>query len=140
MMTAPTIAIGITGMSMSIASFAVPCRNRCIQPSGELHIGNYLGAVKNWAELQRSYESFFCVVDYHAITVPYEPDDLRVRRREMTISLLAAAKTLPVTKRPTIMAMSAIPKRHCSRTSCKRFAFNFREHESISMIPLSALR
>lgn len=61
-----------------------------IQPSGELHIGNYLGAVKNWVELQRSYESFFCVVDYHAITVPYEPDDLRIRRREMVVSLLAA--------------------------------------------------
>ena len=61
-----------------------------IQPSGELHIGNYLGAVKNWVELQRSYESFFCVVDYHAITIPYEAADLRVRRREMMISLLAA--------------------------------------------------
>src|SRR5574338_235931 len=61
-----------------------------IQPSGELHIGNYLGAVKNWAELQRSYESFFCVVDYHAITIPYEANDLRTRRREMMISLLAA--------------------------------------------------
>src|SRR5829696_1632208 len=61
-----------------------------IQPSGELHIGNYLGAVKNWVELQRSYESFFCVVDYHAITIPYEPADLRTRRHEMVVSLLAA--------------------------------------------------
>ena len=61
-----------------------------IQPSGELHIGNYLGAVKNWAELQRSYESFFCIVDYHAITIPYEPEDLRARTREMMVSLLAA--------------------------------------------------
>ena len=61
-----------------------------IQPSGELHIGNYLGAVKNWAELQRSYESFFCVVDYHAITIPYEAADLRTRRREMMVSLLAS--------------------------------------------------
>ena len=60
------------------------------KPSGELHIGNYLGAVKNWVELQRSYESFFCVVDYHAITIPYEPDDLRTRRREMMVSLLAS--------------------------------------------------
>ena len=50
-----------------------------IQPSGSLHIGNYLGAVKNWVELQHKYESFFCIVDYHAITVPYEPADLRVR-------------------------------------------------------------
>ena len=61
-----------------------------IQPSGELHIGNYLGAVKNWVALQRQYESFFCIVDYHAITVPYEPADLRRRTRDMAISLLAS--------------------------------------------------
>jgi len=61
-----------------------------IQPSGELHIGNYLGAVKNWVALQSQHESFFCVVDYHAITLPYAPDDLRRRTREMATSLLAA--------------------------------------------------
>jgi tryptophanyl-tRNA synthetase len=54
-----------------------------IQPTGELHIGNYLGAVKNWVALQRQYESFFCIVDYHAITV-------RQRTQDMAISLLAA--------------------------------------------------
>jgi tryptophanyl-tRNA synthetase len=61
-----------------------------IQPSGELHIGNYLGAIRNWVELQDRYESFFSIVDYHAITVQYEPEDLRRRTREMTVSLLAA--------------------------------------------------
>ena len=61
-----------------------------IQPSGELHIGNYLGAVKNWVELQRQYESLFCVVDYHAITLPYAPEDLRRRTRDMVVSLLAS--------------------------------------------------
>jgi tryptophanyl-tRNA synthetase len=61
-----------------------------IQPSGSLHIGNYLGAVKNWVELQHKYESFFCIVDYHAITVPYEPADLRERTADMGLSLLAA--------------------------------------------------
>jgi tryptophanyl-tRNA synthetase len=61
-----------------------------IQPSGELHIGNYLGAIRNWVELQDRYESFFSIVDYHAITVAYEPEDLRRRTRDMTISLLAA--------------------------------------------------
>jgi tryptophanyl-tRNA synthetase len=61
-----------------------------IQPSGELHIGNYLGAVRNWVALQRQYESIFCIVDYHAITVPYQPEDLRRRTRDMAISLLAA--------------------------------------------------
>jgi tryptophanyl-tRNA synthetase len=61
-----------------------------IQPSGALHIGNYLGAVKNWVELQHKYESFFCIVDYHAITLPYEPADLRARTAEMALGLLAA--------------------------------------------------
>src|SRR4051794_24435742 len=61
-----------------------------IQPSGSLHIGNYLGAVKNWAELQHKYESFFCVVDYHAITRPYEPAELRARTADMALGLLAA--------------------------------------------------
>jgi tryptophanyl-tRNA synthetase len=61
-----------------------------IQPSGELHIGNYLGAVKNWVALQGTMESIFCIVDLHAITVPYDPALLRARRREMAIGLLAA--------------------------------------------------
>ena len=78
-----------------------------IQPSGELHIGNYLGAVKNWVELQRSYESFFCVVDYHAITVPYEPADLRTRRHEMVVSLLAAGLD-PSTA--TVFVQSMVPE------------------------------
>ena len=78
-----------------------------IQPSGELHIGNYLGAVKNWAELQRSYESFFCVVDYHAITTPYEPADLRIRRREMMVSLLAAGLD---PSKATIFIQSMVPE------------------------------
>jgi tryptophanyl-tRNA synthetase len=61
-----------------------------IQPSGELHIGNYLGAVKNWVALQGTAESLFCIVDYHAIVVAYEPAQLRQRRREMALGLLAA--------------------------------------------------
>ena len=61
-----------------------------IQPSGELHIGNYLGAVKNWVQLQDRYECIYCIVDYHAITGSYEPDDLRRRTLDMAVSLLAA--------------------------------------------------
>src|SRR5678815_4770551 len=61
-----------------------------IQPSGELHIGNYLGAVKNWVQLQHEIESFICIVDYHAITQVYEPEDLRRRTYEMGVSLMAA--------------------------------------------------
>ena len=61
-----------------------------IQPSGELHIGNYLGAVKNWVGLQRQFDTIICVVDYHAITARYEPEQLRERRHAMAVSLLAA--------------------------------------------------
>src|SRR5687768_1794183 len=60
-----------------------------IQPSGELHIGNYLGAVKNWARLQHEIPTIVCIVDYHAITVPQEPERLRARRWDMAVSLLA---------------------------------------------------
>lgn len=62
-----------------------------IQPSGELHIGNYLGAVKNWVALQQTHPgALFCVVDYHAITGNYDPAVLTARRWEMAKSLLAA--------------------------------------------------
>jgi len=61
-----------------------------IQPSGELHIGNYLGAVQNWVKLQEAHECFFCIVDYHAITQDYDAGSLETRTLEMAIGLLAA--------------------------------------------------
>jgi tryptophanyl-tRNA synthetase len=61
-----------------------------IQPSGELHIGNWLGAVQNWVNLQRSYESLICIVDLHAITGKYDQETLAQRTRDMAIGLLAA--------------------------------------------------
>ncbi|BAU65164.1 tryptophanyl-tRNA synthetase [Stanieria sp. NIES-3757] len=47
-----------------------------VQPTGNLHLGNYLGAIRNWVEIQNEYDNFFCVVDLHAITVPHEPQKL----------------------------------------------------------------
>jgi tryptophanyl-tRNA synthetase len=61
-----------------------------IQPSGELHIGNYLGAVQNWVRLQHEHDCVFCVVDLHAITQPFEPAALAERTRQMAAGLLAA--------------------------------------------------
>ena len=61
-----------------------------IQPSGELHLGNYLGAVKNWVKMQHEHECFICIVDYHAITQPYEADMLEARTIQMAVGLLAA--------------------------------------------------
>jgi len=61
-----------------------------IQPSGELTLGNYLGAIKNWVKLQEEYECYFCVVDLHAITVKQEPKDLRKRTLEVLAIYLAS--------------------------------------------------
>jgi tryptophanyl-tRNA synthetase len=61
-----------------------------IQPSGELHIGNLLGAVQNWVRLQQSYDCIFAVVDLHAITGKYQPETLSQRTLEMATGLLAA--------------------------------------------------
>jgi len=47
-----------------------------VQPTGNLHLGNYLGAIRNWVETQQDYDNFFCVVDLHAITVPHNPETL----------------------------------------------------------------
>jgi len=61
-----------------------------IQPSGNLHIGNYLGAIKNWVKLQDEYESIFCVVDLHAITVPQNSAELQKRILEIAKIYLAS--------------------------------------------------
>ena len=60
-----------------------------VQPSGNLHIGNYLGALKNWVAIQRDYESIFCIVDLHAITVYQDPAELKRKIRETAGLFLA---------------------------------------------------
>ena len=61
-----------------------------IQPTGEIHIGNYFGAIENWVRLQDQYECFFAIVDYHAITVPYDADTFPQLIEDAAVSLLAA--------------------------------------------------
>lgn len=61
-----------------------------IQPSGNLHLGNYLGAIKNWVKLQNEYDSVFCVVDLHAITVPQDPEELKKKTIEVAKVYLAS--------------------------------------------------
>ncbi len=61
-----------------------------IQPTGNLHLGNYLGAIRNWVRLQADYECIYCVVDLHAITQPQDPAELRASTREAAASLMAA--------------------------------------------------
>ena len=61
-----------------------------IRPTGELHIGNYLGAIKQWLALQKRAECIFCIVDLHAITTPYEPKELQKNIKKLFIAYLAA--------------------------------------------------
>ena len=78
-----------------------------IQPSGELHLGNYLGAVKTWVDLQSQHDCFFCVVDLHAITQPYEPAALAARTLEMAIGLMACGLD---PERCTLFVQSHVPE------------------------------
>ncbi len=61
-----------------------------IQPSGSLTLGNYIGALKNWVSLQEQYESYYCIVDMHAITVDKEPKDLRKNTLEVLANYIAS--------------------------------------------------
>ncbi|MBL6847324.1 MAG: tryptophan--tRNA ligase [Alphaproteobacteria bacterium] len=61
-----------------------------IQPTGNLHLGNYLGAIKNWVKLQEDFSSIFSIVDLHAITVPQEPLQLRASIHEVTAAIIAS--------------------------------------------------
>src|SRR5215467_5716947 len=60
-----------------------------IQPSGLVHLGNDLGAIRNYVALAEQFEAIYCIVDYHALTSTHDPDVLRARTREMACSLLA---------------------------------------------------
>jgi tryptophanyl-tRNA synthetase len=77
-----------------------------MQPSGNLHIGNYLGALKNWVAIQHDYEAIFCIVDLHAVTEYQEPAELRAKIIELAALYLAAGIDPKVT---TIMVQSAVP-------------------------------
>ena len=61
-----------------------------VQPTGSLHLGNYLGAIRNWARLQDEFEAIYCVVDLHAVTAPHDPKELRRATREVTAGLIAS--------------------------------------------------
>lgn len=62
-----------------------------MRPTGELHIGHYFGAIKNWVELQNEYECYFAVADWHALTTNYDnPENIKEMRRQMVLSWLAA--------------------------------------------------
>ena len=76
-----------------------------IQPTGNLHLGNYLGAIRNWVGLQDEFESIYCIVDLHAVTLPQDPAELRRNLREITASIVAAGID---PARCTLFAQSAV--------------------------------
>lgn len=79
-----------------------------MQPTSSLTLGNYLGALKNWVEMSKTgqFESLFCIVDLHAITMPYEPGELQRNIRELTAAYIAAGIDF---KNAIIFAQSAVP-------------------------------
>ncbi|HEX7051447.1 MAG TPA: tryptophan--tRNA ligase [Longimicrobiales bacterium] len=78
-----------------------------MQPSGEAHLGNYLGALRQWVELQERAECIFCIVDYHAITIPYDTAALPARVFDLAVSFLAAGLD---PDRCTIFVQSDVPE------------------------------
>ena len=78
-----------------------------VQPSGDLHLGNYLGAIKNFVTLQEEYECFFCVVDLHAITVWQDPKVLANKTREVTAAFIASGID---PKKNNIFVQSQVPQ------------------------------
>ncbi len=77
-----------------------------IQPTGRVHIGNYLGAIANWVELQRDHEVYYSIVDLHALTQRPEPAALRAAVREIAVALLASGVD---PERATLFVQSAVP-------------------------------
>jgi len=77
------------------------------QPTGQLHIGNYLGALKNWVALQDEYEAFYCIVNLHAITLPQDPAVLRQKTLDLARIYLAAGVD---PQKSTIFIQSDVPE------------------------------
>jgi tryptophanyl-tRNA synthetase len=77
-----------------------------VQPTGNLHLGNYLGAIRNWVRLQNEYECLFCVVDLHAVTVWQDPEELKASTRAVAAAMLAAGIDA---KRHIIFNQSQVP-------------------------------
>jgi len=78
-----------------------------VQPSGDLHLGNYLGAIKNFVSLQKEFECFFCVVDLHAITVWQDPTILKQKTREVAAAFIASGID---PEKNTLFVQSQVPQ------------------------------
>ncbi len=95
------------GDGKGVAPGAVPRVFSGMQPSGEAHLGNYLGALRRWVELQESHECFFCIVDQHAITGEIPAEELPLRILDLAISFLAVGLD---PERSVIFVQSDVPE------------------------------
>ncbi len=77
-----------------------------IQPTGDIHLGNYFGAISNWVRLQRDYTSFISVVDLHAVTIPYEPAEMPKKVLDLATTLYACGIDM---ERTTLFVQSEVP-------------------------------
>src|SRR6476469_11138753 len=77
------------------------------QPTGNVHLGNYLGALRNWVALQNEYEAFYCIVNLHAITVPQDPKLLAEKTRDLARIYLAVGIDPTVS---TVFTQSDVPE------------------------------
>lgn len=77
-----------------------------MQPTGSIHLGNYLGAIASWVKLQEQYETFICIVDYHALTIPYEPAEMPGRVYDLALTFLACGID---PTRATLFVQSQVP-------------------------------
>jgi tryptophanyl-tRNA synthetase len=78
-----------------------------MQPTGDFHMGNYLGAVRNWVELQAEFDAIYCVVDLHALTVPYDVKEMADRTRTLAANILASGVD---PDRATLFVQSHVPE------------------------------
>src|SRR5436309_7420641 len=78
-----------------------------IQPSGDVHLGNYVGALRNWVDFQDEHDAFYCIVDLHALTLPWEPTELQDKTLQ-TAQVLLAAGIDP--ERSTVFVQSHVPE------------------------------
>lgn len=83
-----------------------------IRPTGDIHIGNYLGAIKQWIALQKEHDCLFCIVDWHAITTPFSPQKIKNYIRELAITYLAAG----VNPQKSILFVQSQVKEHAELT------------------------
>ena len=80
-----------------------------VQPTGNLHLGNYLGAIRNWVALQKDYDCIFCIVDLHALTVPQDPAQLKAQTREVTAAYIASGIDPERCKKKVIFNLEMVP-------------------------------